>query len=382
MTSVRELAEAAEREFDEVLADVRRLVEQETPSTDKAALNAGLDEHAAWLVERLGQPARRERYDGGPRGDVLDIMFPGTASGTVLLLCHYDTVWPLGTLAGWPFEADAERGTGPGCLDMKIGIVHGAWALRLLRAAGMSHPSVRFLLTGDEEIGSEASREHIENAAAEVVATLVLEPSRENMVKTHRKGMGMFEVTTRGVESHAGLDPASGASAIHALAELIPRVTALADPQLGTTVNVGRVYGGTGRNVVAGEASCEIDIRIQEPTEMARLDAGLAALAATDPRVAVHVSGGWNRPPMNPNPPSAELFEQAGAVADELDRALRGTAVGGVSDANFVSALGYPVLDGLGGIGAGPHSRDEHIVPKQSPEQIALLGGIISRLAR
>ncbi|MEV0700367.1 M20/M25/M40 family metallo-hydrolase [Saccharopolyspora sp. NPDC050389] len=380
MSSATTLAGAAERDLPEVIADLRRLVEHETPSNDKAALDAGLADIANWLAERLGEPSAQARHDGGDRGDILDITFPGTAGGTVLLLCHYDTVWPIGTLAEWPFTTEGDRITAPGCLDMKLGIVHGVWALRLLRELEIPHPAVRFLLTGDEEIGSIASRPHIERACTEATATLVLEPSREGMAKIRRKGLGMFDLAVYGVEAHAGLDPTAGASAIHAIAELVPQITALAAPERGTTINLGLITGGTGRNVVAGRASCEIDIRIQDPAEMPRIDAGFAALAVTDGRIKFDITGGWNRPPMNPNPPSEQLFDAARSAAQDIGRDLEGTAVGGVSDANFVSALGKPVLDGLGAVGAGPHSRDEHVIPGESPGQIAMLAGLISRL--
>nr|WP_228046752.1 M20 family metallopeptidase [Saccharopolyspora sp. HNM0983] len=364
----------------EVLADLRRLVECETPSGDKAALSAGLAEIERWLGERLGEPAVRHCHDGGSRGDVLDLTYPGTEPGAVLLLCHYDTVWPVGTIAEWPLVEDGDRLTGPGCLDMKLGAVQGVWALRLLRELGIPHPSVRLLLTGDEETGSHASRQHIERACAEVLATLVLEPSRAGMVKTGRKGLGLFDLVARGVESHAGLDPEAGASALHALAELVPQVCALAAPERGTTLNVGVLSGGTGRNVVAGRASCEVDVRVQDPAEMARVEAGLAALRPADARVGLELSGSWNRPPMNPGGASQVLFERAEEVAADLGRELAETSVGGVSDANFVSALGFGVLDGIGAVGAGPHSRDEHVLPAESPAQIALLAGLVSRL--
>ncbi|WP_295143193.1 M20 family metallopeptidase [Saccharopolyspora sp.] len=374
------LAERAETALPDVLADLRRLVETETPSHDKQALDAGLADLETWLTERLGEPGSRQRHDGGSYGDILDTTFPGTTGGTVLLLCHYDTVWPVGTLAEWPFTIEDDRITAPGCLDMKLGIVHGVWALRLLRELEIPHPSVRLLCTGDEEIGSHASREFIERACRASDATLVLEPSRAGKVKVRRKGLGLFDLVVRGVESHAGLDPDAGASAVHALAELIPAVTALAEPGRGTTINVGTITGGTGRNVVAGRASCEIDVRVQDPAEMPRIDAGLAALAVSDERIGVELQGGWNRPPMNPNPASERLFELARATSDDLGRTLEGTSVGGVSDANFVSALDFPVLDGLGAVGAGPHSRDEHVLPGESPAQIALLAHLIGRL--
>lgn len=372
--------ERAQQQLPEVLADLRRLVELETPSGDKTALDTGIAEIERWLGERLGAPVARQRHDGGTCGDVLDVTYAGTEPGAVLLLCHYDTVWPLGTLAEWPLTERGDRLTGPGCLDMKLGAVHGVWAIRLLRELGVPHPSVRLLLTGDEEIGSRVSREHVERACAEVLGTLVLEPSRAGMVKTGRKGLGLFDLSARGVESHAGLDPEAGASAVHVLAELVPQVVALAAPERGTTLNVGVLTGGTGRNVVAGRAGCEIDVRVQDLAEMDRVDAGLAALRSADPRVELELSGSWNRPPMNPGPASRVLFDRAREVAAELGRTLAETSVGGVSDANFVSALGFGVLDGLGAVGAGPHSRDEHVLPGESPAQIALLGGLISGL--
>lgn len=372
-----DLASLVERELPAVLADLRGLVECETFSLDRPALESGLAGIDSWLSERLGEPMARTRHSGGEHGDILDLTYAGNAGGTVLFPCHYDTVWPAGTLAEWPFSVDDDRITGPGCLDMKFGIVQVVWALRILRELGIAHPSVRLLLTGDEEIGSPASRPHIERTAEQVDATLVLEPSKDGMAKTHRKGMGLFEIVVHGIESHAGLNPEAGASAIHALAELVPSITALAAPEHGTTVNVGTISGGTGSNVVAGRASCEIDVRVQDPAEMPRISAGLAALSPSDHRVKVQLGGDWNRPPMNPNPASEELLGRAREAARNLGTELETTSVGGASDANFLSALGHPVLDGLGAVGAGPHSRDEHVVVSSIPHRIALVAGIL-----
>ncbi|MGI5121918.1 M20 family metallopeptidase [Marinactinospora thermotolerans] len=376
------LADLARRDLPDVLADLRRLVELETPSNDKELLDLGLDGIETWLGERLGVPATRVRHDGGAFGDVLDVAYPGTMAREVVLLCHYDTVWPRGTLAWWPVTVDGERFSGPGCFDMKAGIVQGVWALRALRELDLPRPTVRLLLTGDEEIGSPASRPHIERAGTGAAATLVLEPSRDGAAKDRRKGMGLFDVTVHGVEAHAGLDPEAGASAIHALALLVPEITALAAPERGTTVNVGVIAGGTGRNVVAGRATCEVDVRVQDPAEMPRVDAGLAALVAADPRVKIEITGGWNRPPMNPGPASRELLGLAREVAEGLGSSLDAVAVGGASDANFLSALGLPVLDGLGAVGAGPHSRDEHVRIDGTPHQVALVAGLMERIAR
>ncbi len=366
-----------------MVADLDRLVRLETPSNRRDLLEAALPEIERYAVERLGAPAARVQHDGGSRGDVLDLTWAGSPGlvGTVLVLCHYDTVWPEGTVACWPLTRDGDVLTGPGVLDMKAGIVQAVWMLRALRELDVPHPSVRLLLTGDEEIGSVAGRPHIEAAAAESLVTLIPEPSAAGDVKVQRKGMVFADLTVRGVESHAGLDPDAGASAVHELAGLIPAVVALADRERGTTVNVGVVTGGSGRNVVAGVATCEVDVRVQDPDEARRVADALEALAVSDSRCTLEVVVDHNRPPMNPSPRTEEILELVRRTAADLGETVGTQAVGGASDGNFVAALGLPVIDGLGGIGAGPHARHEHITVSGLPRQTALMAGIVELLA-
>ncbi|TVT00343.1 M20 family metallopeptidase [Amycolatopsis bartoniae] len=362
-------------------ADLRRLVELETPSEDKPLLDTAATALTRWVAARLGPGVAGRRHHGGDHGDVLEVTCPGSAPGHVLLLCHYDTVWPAGTLAGWPFRAERGRASGPGTFDMKLGVVQAVWALRCAHELGLAVPTVRLLLTGDEEIGSPVGRAHIERLSAGALATLVFEASLDGALKTGRKGVGLFDVTVLGVEAHAGLEPAAGVSAIHQLAELIPAITALGDEDRGTTVNVGLVRGGTALNVVAGQAGCGIDVRVAQPGETARLDAGFAALRTSDPRARLTVRGEWNRPPMVPNEATRRLFALAAGVGAELGLALSEVSVGGASDANFVSALDRPVLDGLGALGGGAHARHEHVLLDQVPVRTALVTGLLTALA-
>ncbi|OLT16220.1 peptidase M20 [Serinicoccus sp. CUA-874] len=368
--------------LDDVLADLDLLVSLETPSQRRDLLRAALPQIEAYLVGRLGEPARRVQHDGGEFGDVLDLTWTGSgAAGEVLSLAHYDTVWPEGTLAGWPVRRDGDVLTGPGVLDMKLGIVQTVWALLALRELGVPHPDLRLMLTADEEIGSRAGRPHLEAAARKALVTLVTEPSADGAVKTRRKGMVFADLVVNGVEAHAGLDPDAGASAVHELATLVPEVVALAEPGRGTTVNVGTITGGTGRNVVSGHATCAVDVRIQEPAEEDRVVAALEALRPHDPRCRLEVAIDRNRPPMNPGEHTARLVGLARAAGADLGVEVGEVAVGGASDANFIAALGLPVLDGLGGIGAGPHARHEHVLVSGVPRQTALLAGIIEQLA-
>ncbi|MEV4116370.1 M20 family metallopeptidase [Nonomuraea sp. NPDC049695] len=364
-----------------MLDDLRAAVELETHSYDKAMLVKGLRAIRARAVEHLGTPDEEVLHDGGSHGDILELTYEGTAPGTVLMLCHYDTVWPTGTLAEWPFALVDGKATGPGVFDMKTGLVQAIWALRGLRELGLPHPSVRFLFNGDEEIGSPTSRPYIEAASEDALASLVFEASLDGALKTARKGVGLFNVNVTGVEAHAGLNPDAGASAIHALAEIVTTLARAGSREHGTTVNVGLITGGTGRNVAAGHASCGIDVRVTDPTEVGRIDDVFAALKVSDPRVSISATGDWNRPPMTPNAASRRLFKEAREVAAGFGWLLEEASVGGASDGNFVSALGRPVLDGMGAVGDGAHARHEHVLVEHIPERTALTMGLITALA-
>ncbi|MFE7131083.1 M20 family metallopeptidase [Streptomyces sp. NPDC057638] len=370
----------------EIVDDIVRLVHHETGSYDLAALAGGLDLLRELAVHRLGRPDREHRHPGGAYGDTLTLTYTGTAAGHVALVGHYDTVWPTGTLAGWeapePGADGREKLSGPGIFDMKAGLIQGIWALKLARESGAPTPTVTFLFNGDEEIGSLSSRPVIEEVARTVDATLVLEPSAEGAVKTGRKGSGIFQITAVGVEAHAGLAPQDGASAITALAEFVIAAAAVAAPERGTTVNTGLIQGGSATNVVAGRATATVDIRISSPDEQARVDAEFDAIRVSDPRVRIEIDHAWNRPPMTLGTASAPLLALAREAARELGLgALRDAAVGGASDANFVAALGLPVLCGMGAVGHGAHAQGEFIHPDTVPTQTALVAGLLGRLA-
>ncbi len=210
---------------------------------------------------------------------------------------------------------------------------------------------------------------------------LVLEPSLPGgAVKTARKGVGEFQLTATGIAAHAGIDPRSGASAIHELAWQITQLAALSDLDRGLTVNVGTISGGGRSNVVAEHAAAEIDVRIPTMADGERVAAAMAQLVARDPRVRLRVSGGFNRPPLERSPQVAALFATAQAVAAQLGRTLAEGATGGASDGNFTAALGIPTLDGLGAEGDGAHALHEHVLVESIPFRAALLAGLILQI--
>lgn len=376
------LVTAAEAAREALVADLTAYTQQETPSDDLDALAEGLAWVRAFVIRHLGTPDAERVIDAAPYGDVAVLDWEATNGGTgsVAILCHYDTVWPLGTLAEWPVTIDGDRLTGPGVFDMKAGLVQATHAISIARARGLPLPAIRLVLNGDEEIGSLGSRPHIEEAVTGRDAVLVFEASARGALKTARKGVGIFRVTTHGVEGHAGLDPERGVSAIDEMARVVLALHALADLDAGTSVNVGTVAGGSRSNVTAGRAEALVDVRVTDVAESERIDAALAALEPHRAEATLDIAGGWNRPVMPRSAATVELFRIAEAVSAAQGWAVEEISVGGASDGNFAAALGLPVLDGLGAVGDGAHARHEWISIDGMVQRTALAAGILVRL--
>jgi glutamate carboxypeptidase len=378
--TVSDILSACERQIDWLMAFVRHFVSLESPSNDRQPLEAC----AVWLAGELTRTgAAVERLPGAPTVDHVLARWPGQGT-RVLLVGHFDTVWPVGQIARMPIVEQHGRLYGPGVLDMKAGLGIGVLAARVVGelSPAAARPQVSLLATSDEEVGSGTSRGAIERLALESDAVLVLEPALPGgAVKTARKGVGEFEIAAQGISSHAGADPGAGASAILELARQIVAVERLNDPGRGISVNVGVVNGGTRSNVVAESARALVDVRVARIEDAASIERALRALVASDARVHLDVRGGVNRPPMERTPGVARLFAAARDVAEGLGLDLAEGATGGASDGNFTAALGVPTLDGLGAVGDGPHALHEHVLIKELAPRAALVAGLIRHLS-
>ena len=207
----------------------------------------------------------------------------------------------------------------------------------------------------------------------------MLEPAHppRASLKTWRKGVGGYRVTVTGRAAHAGAAHDEGINAIEELARHVLAIQALTDYAAGTTVNVGVIRGGTRSNVVPEQAWAEVDYRVMNMAEAARVDAFMRGLKPQRDGVKLEVTGGLNRPPMVRTPAIVALYARAEAVAAELGFPLTETGTGGGSDGNFTAALGVPTLDGLGVVGDGGHALHEHVILSSLPERAALLAGLI-----
>lgn len=357
-------------------ARLRALVEVESPSEDKAAVDRSGELVAAWAQE-LG--AKVKRHKQKQFGDLLELRFGPARSQRerLLLLGHLDTVWPIGTLAKMPWREADRKLYGPGVLDMKAGVVMALEALAALKEFGHHRP-VTLLLVSDEEIGSPVSRPLTEKIAQECSAVFVLEPAQGLAYKTVRKGVGHFGLRVEGVAAHAGVDFEAGHSAVLEMARLVETVSALTDLSKGLTVNVGVITGGTRSNVIAAECIAEVDVRIARAGDAAKVERMFHGLKTTDPACRLTLSGGINRPPMERKAGTIALFRLAKKLAKEMGLALEEASTGGGSDGNFTAALGVPTLDGMGAVGAGAHASHEHIVLQHLVERTTLLAALIA----
>ena len=376
---MRALLAGARRKEAAIVERTRRLVAAESPSDDKAAVDA-CAAMAAAECKALGGRVKLHRQRAF--GDVVEVRFgPKSktgAGGRVLLLGHLDTVWPLGTLKTMPCRVRDGRLWGPGTLDMKAGVAMALTAIEMLSEAELLEREIVLLLNSEEELGSPVSRPITERLAQECAAVYVLEPAQGLAYKTARKGTGNWRIEIKGVGAHAGVDFEKGASAVRELARAVETVSGWTVLKRGLTVSVGVVGGGTKSNVIPAEAWAEVDVRIARKGDGVRMERRFAGLGARDKRCSLAVTGGINRPPMERTRGTVKLFERARALAADLGFALEGAATGGASDGNFTSALGVPTLDGMGAVGEGAHASHEHVVVEHLATRTALLAGMLA----
>jgi glutamate carboxypeptidase len=409
MLSISEIALRARDRLEPRVAEMvdllGGLVRIESPSDDRPGLDRMAD-HLEGLFGGFGPIVRHRTGPGGASHLVLTVAGAepepepadrgGDTTGTpvvpqppgpvphVAILCHYDTVWARGTLDRLPFTVDDHGlARGPGCVDMKGGIALLHFALDQLRELGVPpRRPVQVLFSCDEEVRSRTARPLIDALATDAVAALVLEaPLPGGVLKTARKGVGIYRLVVEGRAAHAGIEPDKGASAVVELAHQVQAIHGLNDRERGTSVNVGVIRGGTRPNVVAAHAEAEIDVRMATADEARRVDDALRSREPVVPGTRLTVVPDLGRPPMERTPGTAQLFEQARRIAASMGVPELGeAATGGASDGNLIAARGVPTLDGLGPHGGGAHADDEHVVVASMPHRAALIAGLLAEV--
>jgi glutamate carboxypeptidase len=331
-----------------MLAALEALVRCESPSDDLGACRSVVTLASDIATRVLGVPAQIKEIEGRP------VFWWGAESPDVVILAHLDTVWPVGSYQPiWEIKGDVLRG--PGTFDMKAGFIQALYALKGIEG------SVALIATTDEETGSHCSKALIKEVSSKAKAVLVLEASLDGKVKTGRKGTAMYQIAVHGLASHAGLEPEKGVNSTTEIAHIILKLSALENSEHGTTVVPTLLSSGNTTNTVPDLATLDIDARSFSQSELERVDREIRALVAENPNARIEVTGGLNRPPLQPASTKA-LYERAEKVAAAIGMPALGSAeVGGASDGNFAAAAGAQVLDGLGAVGGGAHAPHEWV---------------------
>ena len=350
------------------------LVEAESPSAHPESHDSVRRILSAALMD-VGYAIREPGIQGGVRHIFARPAKRPRDRGSQLLLGHFDTVWPIGTLDKRPFAVNGNTVRGPGVFDMKGGLAQIVLALRAIRELRLEPPLTPVVLVNaDEEIGSRTSSSYIRMLARRAERAFVLEPAMgaNGDLKTERKGIGRFTVTVFGKAAHAGLDPEVGASAILELSHVIQALFALNDPDKGITVNVGTVDGGIQPNVIAPHSSAVVDVRVPTVESGKAIEKTIHAIEPTTPGVRLHIEGRIGRPSMEATPRNIALWRMAKELGSELGLELRPSRAGGGSDGNTTSQY-TATIDGLGPVGDGAHAEHEHLFIDKTLERAALL---------
>lgn len=371
-----QLLEFFQSRQDEILRTIEEFVEIESPSHDAEGSRRAVD----FLVrgaEKIPSVGKIERL-AVDCGEHLIIRAFESNEKPILLLGHTDTVHPRGSKLKNPTRIENGKFYGCGVFDMKASCILLLEILRAFKELNLkpSRP-LTILLSCDEEVGSKTGKPLVEREATAAAFCLVPEPSANGKVKTGRKGTGNYVLKAHGVPSHAGLEPERGASAILELSRQIEKIHALNDFENGTSAMVCQITGGTASNVVPAEAECTIDVRFTQMREAEKVEDSIKNLSSFDERVRLELVGEINRPPLERNRQTLELYERARKNAESFGYQLGETQVGGASDGNFVAALGVPVLDGLGVTGDGAHTLEEYILVEDIPRRATLLASLM-----
>jgi glutamate carboxypeptidase len=350
------------------------LVESESPSANPQ-MHARMRHIFMAALGETGYRAHETGRPGQPRHIYARPDKRARGSPMQLLIGHYDTVWPVGTISKRPFSVDGNVIRGPGVFDMKGGLVQIILALRTLRDLDIE-PSVMpvVFVNADEEIGSRSSSRYIRMLARRADRALVLEPAMGDSghIKTERKGIGRFTITVYGKAAHAGLDPESGASAILELSHVIQKLFAMNDADKGITINVGTVDGGIQPNVIAPHSTAVVDVRVPSLADGEAIERAIHALEPETPGVRLRVEGRIGRPSMESTPRNQRLWALTQAAGRELGLDLYAVKAGGGSDGNTTSQF-TATVDGLGPVGDGAHAQHEYLYIDKTLERAALL---------
>ncbi len=365
---------SAASELDAVLADLEAWVNLDTPSDDVAALDAFAEVLAGTLE---GYGLRSELVRAGSGGRYLNAVLDGPGRANVALLCHHDTVFPLGTAARRPFRREGGRVYGPGVADMKGGIAVAAHAARLLALGPRPFGRLELYSAPDEEL-REAGAPATLDQLREFDAVLCLECGREDhSVVSARKAGYWFRVRAMGKQEHAGVNPDGGRNAVVALCREALRISGLHRAREDLTLVVTEFFGGESVNTVPGRAVLTGDLRARTTDDVAWALDQLQDFGEHD-GIGLRAEELVYTPPMERTPAVEALAQTAIALGESLGHGFGQATTGGASDGSFVADANIPTLDGLGPAGGLDHTEHEYAEVATFAPRIGVVAGLVA----
>ena len=326
----------------------------------------------------------------------------------LLAVGHVDTV-----LAARPPAIDGHLLRGTGSVDMKAGLAALVGALDVLAERGLSSAADDLLLVvvPDEEVAGPISHRVMEDHGPGVRGLWVLEPGQpgedetgvEETVVIARRGMFQWHADVSGRSAHAGNGYWQGRSAATAAARWWLECQALAEPGPGPTINAGRLVAGEAEfvddiaehgdllgsnrqvNVVPDRARIEGEARFLTAHDGRRVADAMSAAAKrvgdeTGTRIDYQI--GTKIQPLEASDASRQWAQRAAELAEASGWTLRAEDDRrGISFSNFLPAdVSIPILDGLGPVGGGMHTRDEFVDLRSLERRIVLLADLFEAL--
>lgn len=384
-TTIRTPAQAVQLYVDTLLSQYIQELTELCAIDSGTYYKVGVDEVALYLAKRMSSIGMDVTlFEHEKWGNDVYGVLKGTGKGIIVLLGHMDTVYPVGTAAARPVRVEGNTIYGPGVIDMKGCILSAIYAIEALQHIHyQDFAEIRFLCVSDEEISDRHSKELIHQVCQGCHGTLVLEAARENGdLVSARKGGAWYRLRAYGHAAHAGVEPEKGANAILELAHQVLQFQSLNGWRSGTTVNAGRIIGGTATNVVPDYAEVFFDVRFQETADRQALEERWHQLMQQQHESKVKLVLDIDpdgRDPMTCTPSNLRMAQRAQEIAqNELNFTVQHAPTGGISDANYASGFGYPALDGLGPVGGLDHSPNEYMEKDSIAPRTALLAGLIA----
>lgn len=389
--AILDLTQAQQPAFIETLRD---LVSIESGSGDRE----GLDRISDYIAERLRRLGGKVDFIEAPAkvdadvalpakfGRMVQAIFEGSGSKSILLIAHMDTVYLRGMLDKQPFRIDGNRAYGLGISDDKAGVAVILHTLEVLKASNFrEYGKITVLINGDEEIGSPASRATLQKLGAAHDLTMSHEGTAINneALGLATAGLAAVNLSVTGRASHAGSAPERGRNAVMELAHQILQMRDFSDPARGIKMNWTMISGGTNRNVIPAEASAKADVRVRDVGDYDALERKLRATIKNQliPDTQVSLSFAPGRPPLVPSAAAKSVANYATTIYAELGKTLKvSTAVGGGGTDAAYAALktSNPVIERFGMPGYGAHSdAEEYVLIDAIPARLYLTTRLI-----